>query len=58
MKSLGSTTIDTIETLHSAEEDLSDLSYISYLEPPARLFKLVVNIKGKNYQKSRRCIQK
>jgi len=58
MRSLGSTEIDTIGTLHSAEEEVFDLSYISGVESPACLFKLVVNVKGKIYRKSRRCIQK
>jgi len=58
MRSLGSTSIDTIYTLHSVEEEISDLSYISDVEPSADLFKLVVNVKGKSYRKSRRCIQK
>jgi len=58
MRILGSTVINTIDTLHSAKDEVSDLSYLSDLEPLVRLFKLIVNIKGKSYRKSRRCIQK
>lgn len=58
MWKLALSTSNAIDTLLNEKKKVLDLNYISDAKPSAHLYKLIVNAKGKFYQKLRRRVKR